>query len=67
MTTADLRMPATDHSASTEMTDEVERLHARIAAELRNAGVRLPDAVVASIADVVLDDAIRLSLAWLEH
>jgi hypothetical protein len=67
MTTVDLRMPAPDNSSSGEMADEVERLHARIATELRNAGVHLPDAVVASIADVVLDDAIRLSLAWLEH
>jgi hypothetical protein len=49
------------------MADEIERLHARIATELRNAGVRLPDAVVASIADAVLDDAIQLALMWLEH
>jgi hypothetical protein len=67
MTTADVRTSTTDHPTSDGMADEVDRLHARITAELRNAGVRLPDAVVASIADVVLDDAIRLSLAWLEH
>jgi hypothetical protein len=37
-----------------------------IAARLRAAGVTLPDATLAALADTVLTDAIRLALDWLE-
>ena len=49
-----------------EMNEELERLQATIAEQLRLAGVRLPDAVLADIADATLTDAIRIALLWVE-
>jgi hypothetical protein len=46
---------------------ELDRLRATIVAELARAGVVLPDAALTPIVDVVLEDAIRLALAWLEE
>jgi hypothetical protein len=48
------------------MTLVVERVQAHVAEELDRAGVQLPDAVIAVVADVILAEAVRLSLLWLE-
>jgi hypothetical protein len=47
------------------MADEIERVRESIAVELRRAGVRLPDAGIAAVAEVVLAGAVRISLRWL--
>jgi hypothetical protein len=48
------------------MAHEVERLQAIIVEQLHIAGVRLPDAASVAIADVILAEALRISLRWLE-
>jgi hypothetical protein len=51
---------------STGIAHEVEHLHETIVEQLRNAGVRLPEDVTAGVADVILAEAVRVSLLWLE-
>jgi hypothetical protein len=46
---------------------ELDHLQAAIAQRLRGAGVSLPDAEVAALADEVLTDAVRICLAWIER
>jgi hypothetical protein len=46
---------------------ELDHLQATIAQRLRGAGVSLSDADIASLADEVLADAIRICLAWMER
>jgi CheY-like chemotaxis protein len=50
-----------DRPDSTGIAHEVEQLHATVVEQLRNAGVQLPD-----VADVILAEAVRVSLLWLE-
>jgi hypothetical protein len=50
-----------------EMTPELEQLHASIVERLERAGVQLPGALLASVADEILADAVRISLLWLEN
>jgi hypothetical protein len=49
------------------MTDEVELLQASIVERLRRAGVGLSAQDVASIAEAVAADAVRVCLHWLER
>jgi hypothetical protein len=51
---------------STGIAHDVEQLRATIVAQLRNAGVLLPEDVAASVADAILAEAVRISLLWLE-
>ncbi|MEP7002861.1 MAG: hypothetical protein ABI969_20380 [bacterium] len=44
---------------------DVDRLRAAIVAELRRARIVLSEEAVSSIADVALEEAVRLSLDWL--
>lgn len=48
------------------MTDELETLRLRIVHERRRAGVTLPESAAGAVADVVLAEAIRLSVRWVE-
>jgi hypothetical protein len=48
-----------------DMAHEIERVHESIRVELGRAGVRLPEARIAAVAEVVLADAVRISLRWL--
>ena len=50
----------------TGTSHEVEHLHASIVEQLDRAGVQLPDAAIAALADAILADAVRISLQWLE-
>jgi hypothetical protein len=50
-----------------EMIPGLEQLHASIVERLDRAGVELPHAVIANIADDVLADAVRIALRWLEN
>jgi hypothetical protein len=45
---------------------ELARLQAAIAIRLRRAGVRLPEAEMAALADELLGDAVRICLTWME-
>ena len=54
-----------DGVGSAGMADEIERVQESIVVELRRAGVRLPDARITALAEVVLVDALRISLRWL--
>ena len=48
------------------MTLEVDGLRRLIAEELVGAGVRVPEAEVARISSAILDEALRISVEWLE-
>jgi hypothetical protein len=45
----------------------VDRLHAAVVARLADAGVALPPATVAALAEAVMADALRLALDWIEE
>ena len=49
------------------MPDELELVQAAIAERLRQAGVCLPDAELASVSGDVLAEALRVATAWLER
>jgi hypothetical protein len=49
------------------MAREVELFHTIIVEQLRGAGVQLPEAVNGAVADVILAEAVRVSLLWLEN
>jgi hypothetical protein len=64
------RPPDTDSAARTDrsrMTDELELFQAAILERLRCVGVQLPDAQLRQLADDMLAEAVRLSVAWLEQ
>ena len=46
---------------------ELDELQAAIVGRLRDAGVSLPDDAVSALAEEVLADAVRLSVAWMER
>jgi hypothetical protein len=46
---------------------DVDALEAVIAERLERAGVALPEAEIAAIAEEALAEAVRISLAWLEQ
>ena len=48
------------------LTNDLRQLHGRIAELLQRAGVCVPDARLAALAETVLADAIQISLQWLE-
>jgi len=50
----------------TAMSDELETLRLRIVEELRRAGVALSRDRTAAVAEVVMAEAIRLSVRWVE-
>jgi hypothetical protein len=66
MTAIQFSSSATLDPDSTEIAHEVEQLHATIVEQLRNAGVQLSEDVTAAVADVILAEAVRVSLLWLE-
>ena len=51
---------------ASSMSDELESLRLRIVEELHRAGVALPRDRTAAVAEVVLAEAIRLSVRWVE-
>jgi hypothetical protein len=51
---------------SAGLTPDVECLHANIVEQLDRVGVQLPEAVISAVAEVILADAVRISLRWLE-
>jgi len=51
---------------SSPMTRELEEMHASVEEQLRRVGVELPDATITSLAAVILADAVRISLMWLD-
>ena len=48
------------------MSDELEILRLVIVQELRRVGVRLPEEAAGPLAEVVLAEAVRLSVRWVE-
>jgi hypothetical protein len=59
-------LPSRPARATVSSARDVDRVTASLAARLRDAGVTLPDAALASLADAVLTDALRIALDWLE-
>ena len=49
-----------------DMTLEVDMLRCFIAAELVGTGVRIPPEELARIATAVLEEAVRISVEWVE-
>ena len=49
------------------LAPEIAQLQLSAVERLRAAGVRLPDAVAAELAEALLVDALGLALEWLEH
>lgn len=46
------------------MSLELDRLRSSIADQLKRAGVERPDAELSEMADLILTDAVRLTLLW---
>jgi hypothetical protein len=57
---------ATTSEPDARIDEELERLRTHIAAELRRVGVHVTEARLDEMAAGILDEAVRVALAWVE-